>query len=60
MGLFDFATDLLGATIKVALTPVALAADVVDTFGGEPADTTKNLLGSALEDVSNLPESLLK
>lgn len=53
MGLFNFLGDVASATIKTALTPIAIAVDTVKVFGGEDPDTTINLLGSIVEDVED-------
>lgn len=45
-----FFSNILSATIKTALTPIAIIKDVVDIAKGEEADNTKNLLKSAGED----------
>ena len=47
-----FLGNLLSATVKVALTPVAIVADVV-TFGDEKGSSTGELLISIVEDVSD-------
>ena len=46
-----FLTNVLSATIKTALTPIAVAKDVVNIATGEEADSTKSLLESAKDDV---------
>jgi hypothetical protein len=56
MGLFDFVTDLASATVKVALTPIAVAKDVVNVVTGEEADSTKDLLKSAGDDLESAGE----
>jgi hypothetical protein len=48
-----FFTDLLSATLKVALTPVAIVKDAVNIATGEDADATKELLQSAAEDAQD-------
>ncbi len=56
MGLFDVLTDIASATVKVALTPLAVAKDAVNVVIGEEPDATKDLLKSAgddLEDAGN-------
>lgn len=53
MGLFDFVGNIASATIKTALTPVAVVVDTVKVFGGEDPDTTIDLLGSIVEDVED-------
>ena len=46
-----FLTNILSATIKTALTPIAVAKDVVNIATGEEVDSTKSLLESAKDDV---------
>lgn len=46
-----FLTNMLSVTIKTALTPIAVAKDVVNIATGEEADSTKSLLESAKDDV---------
>lgn len=41
MGLFDAFTDLASATVKVALSHIAVAKDVVNVVVGEEPDATK-------------------
>jgi hypothetical protein len=48
-----FLSNIVSATIKTALTPVAVVKDVVNVATGNEADTTKNLLESAGDDVSD-------
>ena len=48
-----FFSNIVSATVKVALTPVAVAVDVVNIVKGDEPDTTKSLLNSAGEDVSD-------
>ena len=48
-----FFSDIISATVKVALTPVAVVKDVVNIATGEEADATKDLLKSAGEDLSD-------
>lgn len=48
MGLFDFAADIVSATVKVAITPVTIVTDVVK---GEPFEDTSELLESAHDDL---------
>lgn len=53
-----FLTNIVSATIKTALTPVAVVKDVVNVAVGEDADATKNLLESAREDASDAIDNL--
>lgn len=48
-----FFSNIISATVKVVLTPVAVAKDIVNIATGEEPDTTKELLKSAGEDVSD-------
>jgi hypothetical protein len=48
-----FLSNIVSATIKTALTPVAVVKDVINVATGQDPDTTKNLLESAGEDVSD-------
>jgi hypothetical protein len=48
-----FFSDIISATVKVVLTPVAIVKDVVNIATGEEADATKDLLSSASEDLSD-------
>ncbi len=53
-----FLTNMISATIKTALTPIAVVKDVVNVATGEEADATKNLLNSAAEDVADAGDDL--
>lgn len=46
-----FLTNMVSATVKTVLTPVAVVKDVVNIATGDEPNTTKNLLSSAVEDV---------
>ncbi len=48
-----FFSDILSATVKVALTPVAIVKDAVNVVTGEEPNTTKDLLTSAGEDLDD-------
>lgn len=45
-----FFSNIISATVKVALTPIAVVKDVVNIATGEEPDATKELLQSAGED----------
>jgi len=47
-----FFTNMVSATIKTALTPVAIVKDVVNVATGEDAESTKKLIQSAQQDVT--------
>lgn len=49
---------MLGATVKVALTPIAVVKDVVNVAVGEDADATKNLIESVGQDVADAGDDL--
>jgi hypothetical protein len=53
-----FLSNLVGATIKTALTPVAVLKDTVNVVTGEEADSTKKLIQSAADDLSDAGEDL--
>lgn len=53
-----FFSELISATVKTALTPIAVVKDVVNVATGEEADATKKLLESAGEDVKNSTDKL--
>jgi hypothetical protein len=53
-----FLTNLLSATVKTVLTPVAIAKDVVNVVVGEDANSTKKLLTSAKDDVEDAGDDL--
>jgi len=48
-----FFSDILSATVKTVLTPVAIVKDAVDIVKGEEPNNTKSLLQSAGEDLSD-------
>ena len=53
-----FLTNVLSATVKTVLTPVAVVIDVVNVATGEDVDTTKSLLESAAEDLADSVDDL--
>ena len=48
-----FFSNIVSATIKTALTPLAVVKDAVNIATGEEANTTKDLLSSAGEDLQD-------
>lgn len=54
-----FFSNIVSATIKTALTPVAVVKDVVNIATDKDADATKNLLESAREDASDAFDDLV-
>ncbi len=53
-----FLSGIISATIKTALTPIAIVKDAVNVVVGEEADSTKSLLESASDDVSDSIDDL--
>jgi len=53
MGLFNILGSVASATVKTALTPVAVVKDVYNIAVDNEVDATQNLLGSAVEDLED-------
>ena len=53
-----FLSNLISAGAKVALSPLAVAKDALNVVTGEEADTLKNLLESAKEDIEDAGDDL--
>lgn len=53
-----FLTNIFSSAVKVALTPVAVAVDVVKVIKQEEPDTTKDLLKSAKDDAEDAMDNL--
>jgi len=53
-----FFTELISATVKTAITPVAIVKDVVNVIKGEEPEATKELLKSASKDLDNATDEL--
>jgi len=53
-----FLSSLISATVKVAISPVAIVADAVKVATGNEPDTIKDLLESAGEDASDALDHL--
>jgi len=54
-----FFSNIISATVKTALTPIAVVKDVVNVATGEEADSTKKLLESAKDDASDALDDLV-
>ncbi len=54
-----FLTNLISATVKTVLTPVAIVKDVIDIATGEEAENTKRLLKSAAKDAERAGDTML-
>jgi len=55
MGFFD---NILGATVKTVLTPLAIAKDAINVVTGEEPDETKKLVKSALNDLEKAVDDI--
>lgn len=53
-----FFSKFFTAAVKIAITPVAVAADVVKVATGDKPDTTEALLKSAGEDLEDAGDDL--
>jgi|JI9StandDraft_2_1071091.scaffolds.fasta_scaffold740534_2 mannose/fructose-specific phosphotransferase system component IIA len=53
-----FLTDIFSATVKVALTPLAVAKDAVNVVTGQDPETVKALLESAGDDIDQAGDDL--
>ena len=53
-----FLTGLFTATIKTALTPIAVVKDAINVVTDKEVDATANLLSSASEDVADSIDDL--
>ena len=53
-----FFSNIISATVKTALTPVAIVKDVVNVVTGDEADATKKLLSSAKKDADDAFDDL--
>jgi len=47
-----FLSSIIGATVKTVLTPVAVVKDAMNIVSGESPDSTKELLESIVNDLS--------
>lgn len=53
-----FLSGIISATVKTILTPVAVIKDAVNVAIDEEANTTKNLLKSAGDDIEEATDDL--
>ena len=53
-----FFSEILGATVKTVLTPIAVVADVVEVATGNEPNNTKNLVKSVVKDTSKAMDDL--
>jgi len=54
-----FLTNLISATVKTALTPVAIVKDTIDVASGKDAENTKRLLKSASKDAERAGDTIM-
>lgn len=54
-----FFSNIISATVKVALTPVAVVKDAVSVAAGEDPEATKKLLESAGDDAEEAKDNLV-
>jgi len=54
-----FFSNIVSATIKTVLTPIAVAKDVLNVVVGEEPEATKDLLDSAKDDAEEAMEDLV-
>lgn len=54
-----FLTNLISATVKTVITPVAIVKDVVDVAKGENPENTKKLLESASKDIKKASNTIM-
>ena len=53
-----FLSEIASAMVKTALTPIAVAKDIVNVAIDEKPDATKDLLESAGEDIKKATDKL--
>lgn len=53
-----FLSNLISATVKTVVAPVAVVADVVNVISGEEANTTKKLVESVGDDLKEATDDL--
>jgi len=54
-----FLSDIVSATVKTALTPLAVVKDAINVVTGEEPDATKKLLKSAGDDLESAGDIML-
>lgn len=60
MGLFNFVVDVTSAVVKVALTPVAIVADVTTkVVTGENPELTEGAIESAGQDLQDAIDDIV-
>jgi|LakMenE18May11ns_1017448.scaffolds.fasta_scaffold9951822_5 hypothetical protein len=59
MGLFGAIANIASATVKTALSPIAVVKDAVDVATGGEATATKDLINSVGEDLSDAVDEVV-
>ena len=59
MGLFGFLGEVASATVKVAISPIAVVSDAVSVATGNEPDATKKLIKSAGKDLENSVDEIM-
>ena len=54
-----FLTNLISAAVKIAITPIAIAKDVVNVITDQETENTKRLLESASKDIKMAGDAML-
>lgn len=54
-----FISGIISATVKVAITPVAIIKDVVNVINDKEVNATEGLPNSAKNDINNATDSLV-
>lgn len=54
-----FLTNIISATVKTVLTPVAVVKDAVDLATGKEPENTKKLLKSAAKDAEKAGDTIM-
>lgn len=54
-----FLTNIISATVKTALTPVAVVKDIVDVVTGKEGGNTKKLLNTAAKDAKRAGDTIM-
>jgi hypothetical protein len=59
MGLFGFLGSVASASVKVVATPLAVVSDVVNVAIGNEADSTKKVINSIGDDVTDSLDEII-
>jgi len=53
-----FFSEIIGATVKTALTPISIVADVVEVATGNEPENTKKLVKSTVKSIGKSMDDL--